>query len=230
MDGRTADQVGRELAWVISHTRGLADDALVKEAGLLEGLIYAPLTALAAMFSAPWGSKMQSMGLGFLLGAGMGAVTDREAQQKAQEGKQVSPQEMSPLMKAVLAGVALGGAKRVGADVQQGRPIGNIGALLAGAPLGAMIASNPATGMAVGGVSSQLLSMLQGSKIRDLLSGARPPETAPPAAAVAGPQAQPLRLVPQPAGGQGGRSLVPFRLPLPQPGGSSIPNTVIPLR
>ncbi|MBU1743255.1 MAG: hypothetical protein KKC37_17100, partial [Proteobacteria bacterium] len=72
MDRATADQIGRELAWVASREAGIVTPELCKTAGLLEGLLYAPLTALAALFSAPSGSRMHSMGLGFLLGAGMG--------------------------------------------------------------------------------------------------------------------------------------------------------------
>lgn len=160
MDFRTADQLGRELAWAQCHQVGIVSVGMAKEAGLLEGLLFAPLTAIAAMMAAPSGSRMRSMGMGLLLGAGMGAVSNREVALRNAQGEQVTRHEMSPAMKAIMAGVAMGGAQRVQQSQEAGQRISPIGAMLAGAPLGAMLSSDPTTGMVIGGISGSLISSL----------------------------------------------------------------------
>lgn len=161
MDYRLADQLGRELAWSHCKQAGIVSDEMVKQAGLLEGIIFAPLTAIAAMISAPWGSKMRSMGMGLLLGAGMGAVADKEVANRQSQGEPVTARQMGPAMKAIMAGVALGGTQRVQKDLITGKPMSQAGGILVGAPLGALVASSPSTGMAVGAISGSLLSSFQ---------------------------------------------------------------------
>jgi len=198
MDDKTADQIGRELAWVMAKQAGWVSDDLVKSAGLLEGLLFAPLTALAALFTAPWGSKLHSMGMGFLLGAGMGAVTNKEVANRQQQGEQVNPQALSPMMKAILAGVAMGGAARAKGDLEKGKSISSMSAMLTGAPLGAMTSNDPATGLAVGGAASQLISVLQATNLGKAIGPASPSpgQVQPAQVNAASPmlQAQPLRL------------------------------------
>jgi len=158
MDIEIADQLGRELAWTIAKEAGLVDYQMAKEAGLLEGLLFAPLTAVSAMISAPFGSKMRSMGTGLLLGAGIGAVAEKEVENRNAAGDPVESKGMSPMMKSIMAGFALGGAERI-----KEKGLDSTSGILAGAPLGALITSkDPTTGMAVGGVSGSLLSALQG--------------------------------------------------------------------
>ena len=206
MDFRLADQLGRELAWSHCRQAGIVSDEMVKQAGLLEGILFAPLTAIAAMISAPWGSKMRTMGMGLLLGAGMGAVADREVDNRQSKGEEVGPKQMGPAMKAIMAGIAMGGGQRVQRDLVTGKPISQGGAILTGAPLGAFLSSSPSTGMAVGAVSASLLSAMQGAKggerpnpvqsILGALSGARQPE---PKGSMISPAAQLMREVQQAA-------------------------------
>lgn len=158
MDARMADQLGRELAWAAMQEAGLLPAGMAKEAGLLEGLLYAPLTGIAALLSAPSGSRLRNMGLGILMGAGLGAVTNKEITNRQAQGEQVGGKEMSPAMRAIMAGVAIGGAGRVERDVKAGKPIEAVSAMLTGAPLGALLGSDPAKGLLVGAISGRLLS------------------------------------------------------------------------
>lgn len=164
MDIQTADQMGRELAWVWSVNQGLVTPQMAKEAGLLEGFIYAPLSALAAMLSAPWGSKWRSAGLGLLLGAGIASTTGKEIQQRSDRGEKVQAKDLSPLMKAVLAGLSTGGAARVLRDIKEKKEIGTMGSILAAAPIGALVhSSNPIVGALVAGEGAAILSALRGT-------------------------------------------------------------------
>lgn len=190
MDRSTADQLGRELAWCVAKEQGLVDAQLCKTAGLLEGLLFAPLTALAALFTAPSGSRLHSMGLGFLLGAGMGAVTNKEVVNRQQKGENVNAQALSPSMKAIMAGISIGGAERAKKDMASGKSVEGMSAMLAGAPLGAMMSSDPATGLAVGGAASQLLSVLHASQMGQQLI-AQAPQIGPQQGQQ--PQAQPAQ-------------------------------------
>lgn len=161
MNIQLADQLGREMAWAACSSAGIVSDAMVKEAGLLEGLLLSPLTAIAAFLSAPTGSRLRSMGMGALLGAGIGVLSDKEVENRTEKGEPVKRKDMGPVMKSILTGLALGGTERVHKDVESGKPIGRVGALLTGAPMGAMLAgANPATGMIVGAISGNLLSAL----------------------------------------------------------------------
>lgn len=160
MDVQLADSIGRQLAWAICLQEGIVDRSMAKEAGLLEGIIFAPLTAIAALLSAPFGSKMRSMGMGLLLGAGVGALSDREVENKNQQGEQVNHHSMSPAVRAILAGISLGGSARVRSDVEHGRPVSQASAILTGAPLGAMMSSSPASGLVIGTVSGDIISAL----------------------------------------------------------------------
>jgi hypothetical protein len=161
VDHSTADQLGRELAWVQARNAGIVSDEMCKQAGLIEGLLFAPLTAIAAFLSAPMGSKLHSLGVGALLGAGIGAFSDREVENRNEKGDPVKHKDLSPLMKTILTGLAIGGTERVRKSVEEGKPISRMGAILTGAPMGALISgSNPATGMAVGAISGSLLSAL----------------------------------------------------------------------
>jgi hypothetical protein len=184
MDRVQADQCGRELAWCVAKEHGLVDDTMIKNAGLLEGIMFAPLTALAALFSAPSGSRLHSMGLGFLLGAGMGAVTSKEVVNRQQQGENLNVQALSPSMKAILACISIGGSERAKKDVAGGKSMEGMSAMLAGAPLGAMMSADPATGLAVGGAASQLLSVLHASQIGRQLIAQTPGQA---------PQAQPTQ-------------------------------------
>jgi hypothetical protein len=188
MDRATADQIGRELAWVVAKEAGWTDPAMEKSAGLIEGLLFAPLTALAALFTAPSGSRLHSMGMGFLLGAGMGAVTNREVINRQRQGENINASALSPSMKAIMAGISIGGAARAKKDTADGKQIDGMSAMLAGAPLGAMMSNDPATGLAVGGAASQLLSVLHASQMgQQLISQAPTPQGAAPQ-----PQPQPV--------------------------------------
>lgn len=158
MDAKLADQLGRELAWVESRRVGLVTDDMAKTAGLFEGLVYAPLTGIAALLSAPFGSKLKNLGVGLLMGAGMGALSTREVQNRQQSGEPVRDQDMSPAMKAIMAGAALGGSSRITKSLAEGKGVSEAGAMLAGAPLGALLASDPMKGFLVGGISGKLLS------------------------------------------------------------------------
>ena len=177
MNRAEADQAGRELAWCVAKEYGLVDEAMIKTSGLLEGLLFAPLTALAALFAAPSGSRLHSMGLGFLLGAGMGAVTSKEVRNRQGQGENINAQALSPSMKAIMAGISIGGAARAKKDVAEGKSIEGMSAMLAGAPLGAMLSPDPATGLAVGGAASQLMSVLHASQMgQQLISQAPQPQ------------------------------------------------------
>lgn len=202
MDYRLADQLGRELAWSHCRQAGIVSEQMCKEAGLLEGIIFAPLTAIAAMISAPWGSKMRSMGMGLLLGAGMGAVADKEVANRQSQGEPVTTKEMGPAMKAIMAGVALGGSHRVQKDLVTGKPISQFGGILVGAPLGALVASSPSTGMAVGAISGSLLSSFQQARpgqnpIQAALGAISGVTQQVPQQTMAGPAGQLMQQIPQ---------------------------------
>lgn len=192
MDRATADQIGRELAWCVAKEAGWVDEPMVKKSGLIEGLLFAPLTALAALFTAPSGSRLHSMGMGFLLGAGMGAVTNREVLNRQKSGENVNAAALSPSMKAIMAGISIGGAARAKKDTADGKQIDGMSAMLAGAPLGAMMSNDPATGLAVGGAASQLLSVLHASQMGQQLIS-QPPSQSP-----GQPQTQPVFHASQP--------------------------------
>ncbi len=158
-----ADSIGRELAWINLRQMGVIDDEMVKQGGLLEGLIYAPLSAIAAAITAPMGSKIRSAALGLLLGAGVASTASKEVQNKTEKGEPVDHKQMGAAMQAIFAGISTGGAARVVKDLKEGKEVGTAGAIMASAPIGAMLMStNPVVGALTAGAGAAVAAALRG--------------------------------------------------------------------
>lgn len=199
MNIQLADQLGRELAWLHCRSLGIVDDKMVKQAGILEGILFAPLSGIAALLSAPFGSKMRSMGMGLLMGAGVGALSQRELENRNRAGEPVTEKELSPAMKAIMAGLAVGGTQRVQDSMRTGKPMSGLGAMLTGAPLGALLASDPSKGFVLGGISGHLLAAFGQGKGENPLAKLLPQGiTGQPA--IPPEAAQPMQQAPIPAG------------------------------
>lgn len=131
-----------------------------KTAGILDPLIYAPFSALAAALTAPSGSRGRAGALGAVFGAGLSALAQKEYEARRNAGEEVASTDFVPLIRSILGGIATGGGFRVVQEQQERGRVSLRSAFLAGAPAGAAIGGDlvsAAVGTAVVPLLARLL-------------------------------------------------------------------------
>jgi len=132
-----------------------------KTAGILDPIVYAPFSALAAAFAAPSGQRGRAGAIGALVGAGLSSLAQQEYESRRRAGEDVDSTDFIPLIRSILGGIATGGAFRVARDQQNRGRVDFLSAFLAGAPAGALASKdNPVIGAAIGTAVVPLLARL----------------------------------------------------------------------
>lgn len=138
-----------------------AQASLVKQAGILDAIVTAPFSAVAAALSAPTGSRGRAGALGAVVGAGLAALAQEEYEKIRDGGGDVSPVDFLPLFRAVLGGLATGGVMRASQEQRDTGRLSLATAFLAGAPAGALAwGGHPVMGALMGTAAAPILSRI----------------------------------------------------------------------